>query len=149
MRALLGTASHFGEVAVLKWTLKAVSLAVHAIDDFMALLNFLAAIVSSEVELRTEGVQGDFDSQPGRKSSSSSSLISLLKSDQLLTTHRSPSTGNRAPVQTSCDRPRVALATVSDSRRYLKQKVPLPSGASQHTQSKCRIVTPNVYNVVF
>ena len=47
---------------------------------------------------------------------SSSSLTSnLLKSDQLLTTHRSPSTVNRDPIQTSRDRPRVAhLATVSD-----------------------------------
>ena len=50
---------------------------------------------------------------------SSSLTPDLFTSDQLLTTHRSPSTVNRNPLQTSLVRPRVAhLATISDSRRY-------------------------------
>ena len=35
------------------------------------------------------------------------STSNLSKSDQLLTTHRSPSIDNRDSLQTSCDRPRV------------------------------------------
>jgi hypothetical protein len=45
----------------------------------------------------------------------------LLKSDQLLATHRSPSTGNWDPLQTSCDRPRLAHRSSGAHRRYTER----------------------------